>query len=175
MNTDTILTILGVLLGSTLLGQFLSNRHSVRMNRKELIAGATKSALRRVEMYYRVRRRNANGSDDSDIRNVFHDVQEENDYYRSLLTVESVWLGASYEGFIAALKRETMPLIQDAWDSKPFGPGAKLQDIKHPQVEHLRAQFARDARRYLNPVVRPLMRIRYWLRKYVGDDGYGSL
>jgi hypothetical protein len=173
LETGAIVNITVFLLGSAVVGTLLSNFHSARLKRKELVAAATKSALRRVEMYYRVLRRTKQEEDSVAIRDIFHEVQEENDYYRSLLSIESVWLGEAYRRFIAALKRETMPKIQNAWDIEPLGPGAKLQNVSHPDVQLLIDQFTKDSKRFFNPLMRFLMRIRYMLRKYIKGDGYG--
>lgn len=174
MDTGVILNIIVLLLGSSVIGALLSNLNATRLKRKELIAGATKSALRRVEMYYRVLRRNDTAEDAKQIRDTFHDIQEENEYYKSLLSIESVWLGAAYGDFIAALKRETMPLIQQAWDDKPFGAGAQLQNVKHPEVKSYVDRFALDSKRLFNPIMRLVSRFKHALRKHIKDNGYGS-
>jgi hypothetical protein len=173
VEIKTLLQIITLLLGSAVVGTILSNFHTTRLKRKELIAGATKSALRRVEMYYRVLRRTGEEDDAVAIRNLFHEVQEENDYYKSLLSIESVWHGALYGRFIEALKRETMSKIQAAWDREPLGPGAKLQGVGHPDVAKFVEQFTRDSKRLFNPFLRLWMRARHWFRKHIKDDGYG--
>lgn len=171
---ETMGQIIALLLGSAVIGTLISNLHTTRLKRKELIAGATKSALRRVEMYYRVLRRTDNIEDIKTIRNLFHEVQEENDYYKSLLSIESVWLGHNYGRFIDALKKETMSKIQDAWDKDPLGPSAKLQNISHPIIKNYVEQFSKDSRRLFNPIMRFVMRVRHVLRRFIKSDGYGS-
>lgn len=172
MQTDTLIRIIVLLLGSAVAGTILSNFQATRLKRKELIAEATKSALRRAEMYYRVVRRTNDVGDETSIRDTFHSVQEDNDYYASLLSIESVWLGELYERFIQAIKSETMARIQDAWDAKPLGPGAQVQDLPKPDVSTYVKQFTKDSKRFFNPIMRPWMRFRHIVRKRIKDDGY---
>jgi hypothetical protein len=171
MSIQTV-TLAAALFSSALLGALASNWQKTRSSRKETVAEATKSALRRVEMYYRVLRRRASREDDSDLRDLFHTIQEDNSYFTALLSIESPWLGRSYQRFTAALKKETEPLLQEAW-AKSFGPSAELKDKKHPKVQKYIEQFTKDSRRFFNPILRIWMRIKYWLRKYIKDDGYG--
>lgn len=165
-------TLILAILGSSLLAAFASNNHGNRQKRKGVVAGATKSALRRVEMYYRVRRRLTDESDDRALRDMFHEIQEENDYYLSLLQIESPWLGHAYEQFLGALKRKLLPLMHTAWEEKGKGPGAKVAD--GPDIKKYVNQFAKDSRRLFNPIMRPLQRGRYTLRKYFKETVYES-
>ena len=172
---NTATSIIVVIAGSSLLAGFASNWQKARQHRKEIVAGASKSALRRVEMYYRVRRRSTDGSDDKGLRDLFHDIQEENDHYITLLDIEAPWLGDAYRRFLRALKKELQPYMTDAWkDNKAGGPSVQLQPESKPNVERFVQQFAKDGRRLFNPIMRPLARARYSLRNIFKKDPYES-
>lgn len=173
MDTVQLLTtITGSAVIGTIAGAVIANYGKVRLEQKKLIAGATKSALKRVEMYYRVRRRTSESTDTIALRDQFHLIQEENSYFSSLLYAEAPWLGVAYDKFIVALKRQTTSLHQMAWDEDPIGPSGSLIDIQHPQVEKYREQFAKDSKRFFNPIMRAWMRIKYSLRKLFKESTY---
>lgn len=166
---------IGIVAGSTLLGAFATNWQAARQKRKEMVAGATKSALRRVEMYYRVRRRRADKSDDIVLRDMFHDIQEENDYYIALLEMESPWLGDAYRRFLTALKLELQPFMTSAWKpAESGGPDVQLLTESKPDVDRLVRCFAKDGRRLFNPTMRTIARVRFSLRKIFKDDPYAK-
>jgi hypothetical protein len=169
MSFDTIIKITTIILASAVIGSIISSISNTRLQRKEIVAGATKSALRRVEMYYRIRRRIESSDDKIKIRNIFHDIQEENDYYKSLLSIESVWLGYRYQKFIEALKRETGPYLQKAWKEKSYGPAGS---VKGPDAQKYIDQFTKDSRKLFNPFSRVLMRAKYSFRKWLDTDAY---
>jgi hypothetical protein len=126
-------------------------------------------------MYYRVRRRRPSKEDDIALRDLFHDIQEENDQYISLLDIEAPWLGDAYRRFLAALKAELQPFMTDAWTpAKSGGPAVQLKAETKPEVDYLIRRFAKDGRRLFNPFMRPLARARYSLRKLFKDDPYAK-
>jgi len=167
--------VIAVLAGSSLLAAFAGNWQTARQHRKEIVAGASRSVLRRKEMYYRVRRRRADGADDVVLRDLFHDVQEENDQYTTLLDIEAPWLGDAYRRFLSALKAELQPFMTAAWAANKAG-GADVQLLKEsqPDVDHLVRLFATDGRRLFNPPMRLIMRARYSLRKIFKKDKYAA-
>lgn len=167
--------IIAVIAGSSLLAAFASNWQKVRQHRKEIVAGALKSALRRVEMYYRIRRRRSSGEDDARLRDMFHDIQEDNDHYSTLLDIEAPWLGDAYRHFLRALKKELQPFMTDAWkDTKASGANAQLLAEAKPDVERFVQRFAKDGRRLFNPIMRPIARTQYSLRNIFKKDPYES-
>lgn len=172
MLPDDLINISAFLLTSVVLAALISSVSASRLKRKELVAEATKSALKRVEMYYRIRRRIDGRQDKLQIRDDFHTIQEENDYYCSLLSVESVWLGHRYKQFIEAIKRGTNPLIKEAWNERAYGPDGELQKLKHPDVDKYIKQFAKDSRRLFNPISRVIMRAKHMLQKWVDTRAY---
>jgi hypothetical protein len=168
------LTILAVAVGSSLLGAMASNWQSTRLERKKIVAGATMSALKRVEMYYRVRRRLPNNKEDVSLRDQFHAIQEENDHYIAQLDMEAPWLGHAYRRFLGALKRELSSFMERAWADEGGGPNIQLRSEERPDVDRFIKRFAKDGRRLFNPIMRPLMRVRFTLRKIFKEDPYES-
>lgn len=171
---DTLLTILTVIVGSSLLAALASNWQVSRLKRKAMIADAIQSALKRVEMYYRVRRRNPDKSDDIQLRDRFHQIQEDNDHHTALLEMESPWAGYAYRKFLDALKRTLAPHMKKAWENPGSGPNVQLQAEDRPNVDRYVRLFTRDGRRLMNPFMRPVMRVHYWLRKLLKENPYDA-
>lgn len=171
---DTLLTILTVIVGSSLLAALASNWQVSRLKRKAMIADAVQSALKRVEMYYRVRRRSPDGSDDIQLRDRFHQIQEENNHHSALLEMESPWAGHAYRKFLGALKRTLAPYMEKAWVNPGGGPNIQLKSEDHPDVAKYVQLFTRDGRRLMNPFMRPIMRVHYWLRKLFKENPYDA-
>lgn len=172
--SDTLLTILTVVVGSSLLATLASNWQESRLKRKAMVADAIQSALKRVEMYYRVRRRSPDGSDDIKLRDRFHDIQEENDHHIALLEMESPWAGYVYRSFLSALKRVLAPYMEKAWGQEGGGPTVQLKDEERPSVDKYVRLYAYDGRRLLNPFMHAQMRCRFLLRKIFKDNPYES-
>lgn len=170
---STVSTVVVAIAGTAFVGSLASNWQAARQHRKEIVAGATRSALRRKEMYYRVRRRRPENKDDIALRDLFHDIQEENDQYASLLEIEAPWLGDAYRRFLRALRAELQPFMTQAWAAnKAGGAEVQLAGEDQPNVDYLVRMFAKDGRRLFNPLMRPLMRVRYSLPKLFKDDKY---
>lgn len=166
-NLTLALNALSLLLGSSLLVAVLNNSRKASVQHKKLVAEASKSVLKRVEMYYRIRRRSKNPDDIVAIRNLFHQTQEENAYYKALLISESKWHGERYDMYISAVQKLTGSKLQEAWKQRPFGPGVEIKPSEQPYVKRineLSLQFAKDSRRLMNPIMRMYMRLRdSWL------------
>ncbi len=168
-------SVIAILAGSSLLAAFAANWQAARQHRKEIVAGASRSALRRKEMYYRLRRRRAGGEDDVALRDLFHDIQEENDQYITLLDIEAPWLGDAYRRFLNALKKELRPFMTAAWAAdKASGADVQLLKESQPGSDSLVRLFAKDGRRLFNPLMRLVMRTRYSLRKVFKKDKYAT-
>lgn len=168
-----IWTLVGIILGSSvvaaIINNFVSWYRDRRKERKELVAMANASVLKRVELCYRIRRR-AKGEDTA-IKNRTHDIQEENEYYRSLLLVESRWYGERYALYLKAIKRLTCDAMKESW--KKVGKlSAEMEDeikLNHEKIEELSRQFSLDSRRFLCFPKRVLMTVhdKFWkVRKY---------
>lgn len=172
---NTATSVIVVVASSSLLAAFASNWQKARQHRKEIVAAAIKSALRRKEMYYRVRRRRSTGEDDVAIRDLFHDIQEDNDHYTALLDIEAPWLGDAYRRFLEALKDSLQPFMTQAWAAnKAGGANVQLKDEGQPDVDKLVRMFAKDGRHLFNPVMRPVMRFRYSIGKTVKGNKYAA-
>lgn len=154
-NPSTVIAIISAALGSsvltTIVNNLLSNRTTKRERRRELLAKAQSSVLKRVELCYRIRRR-ANDDDDAiKIRDMVHDVQEENEYYRCLLLSESKWYGNRYSLYLEAIRRLTGESMKKAWQ-KEANPGITMEEdirLDHKQICKLSEQFSLDSRRFM--------------------------
>ena len=173
--TNILLATITLIAGSSFLAAIASNWQISRSKRKKMVADAIQSALKRVEMYYRVRRRKADGSDDARLRDLFHDIQEDNDHKLALLDMESPWIGAAYRSFLGALKRELAPFMKAAWSRDGDGADVQLRPESRPDVDKYVRLFSRDARRLFNPFMRPAMRVRYSIRKLIKDNPYDTI
>lgn len=165
MESDVALAIklLAAVMGSSVLVALIKNSQKNNLKHKEIISEASKSVLKRVEMYYRIRRRTRDTADIITIRNTFHQIQEENEYYKTLLITQSKWHGERYEAYITAIQRLTGDYTRKAWKQKPFGPNAEIKPEDRPdhnRINELARQFAKDSRRLMNPLMRVCMRIR---------------
>lgn len=163
-----ISTVVPLVLGSSLIASiinhFVVGYRDRRKERKELVARASASVLKRVELCYRIRRR-ADG-EDTKIKNLVHDVQEENEYYRCLLRVESRWYGDRYSLYLESVKELTGASMSKAW-KKQGNPSADMEDdikLNHKKLDRLSKRFSLDSRRFLCPVRRFLIAIhdRIW-------------
>lgn len=162
-NLTSALNLLSLILGSSLLVAVLNNSRKASIKHKKLVAEASKSVLKRVEMYYRIRRRTEETNDVMTIRNHFHQTQEENEFYKTLLISESKWHGERYVLYISAIQKLTGKKIQEAWTQKPYGPNVEVKPKERPDIERIKElslQFAKDTRRLMNPFMRIYMRIR---------------
>lgn len=155
IDINLIVTIFSAALSSsvltTVISSILTNRATKRQRRRDIIAKAQASVLKRVELCYRIRRR-ANDKDDAiRIRNAAHDIQEENEYYRCLLLSESRWYGNRYTLYLRAIKQLTGPSMKEAWMKKGDPKVVMEDDIKldHEQICKLSDQFSLDSRRFM--------------------------
>lgn len=73
-NSEIITTLLVSLLSSAVLASVIKNIQDQATKHRELVAAASKSVFKRVEMYYRIRRRTKNTSDIIKIRDMFHQI-----------------------------------------------------------------------------------------------------
>lgn len=159
---DTIAAIITGGIAVAIFGQV----QATRLRRKQLIAEAYQTALARVEVLYRIRRRTTSKAladqDTINIRDEMHDIQTKTDYYTGLLRTESTWFGKSYENLIDNIKKETEPLMQQAWTDNPKGVGVKLKNTTHPNVSTHKDQFLKDIRQFFNPYYRMWRAFQYW-------------
>ncbi len=166
MNSDQItyaLRFLSLIAGSTVVVAYIKNSQLNKRAHKKLVSEASKSVLKRVEMYYRIRRRTKSSEDLISIRNIFHQIQEENEYYKTLLMSESKWHGERYQLYITAIQELTRDSLRNAWMKKPFGPAVEIKVDERPdhaKINRLANQFSKDCRRLMSRTMRILMRLR---------------
>lgn len=160
--TTSAATVIVSLFAATLAGGLLtglvSYTKSQRARRRRIIAEAVQTAFDRAEIAYKLLRRPTDptllAQDDLDIRNEMHHIQSKTEYYIAILSSESVWLGACYEKLINEIKRQTKPLMQDAWTQKPKGVGVKLENSVPIDLTTARKEFILEVQRYFNPIRR---------------------
>lgn len=131
-----------------------------RDRRRDLYSEAYKTALHWCEGIYRIRRRDAQGSEDRDLVKHFHDMQERIAYYEAWLSMESPEMGSAYRSLLRSVKGECLPLAQAAW-SQPGRPPTKPTppDDRHPDVSEAKEAFVQDVREHLSR--------RWWKRRAV--------
>lgn len=120
--------------------------------RRDLYSQAYKLALEWCEAIYRVRRRASDGSQDRELVERFHDLQERIAYYEGWLTIENERLGRAYQQFLKKVLQECRPLLQDAWlkpGREPTEP--RPDDEKNPALDRAKETFLKEVRRHLQP------------------------
>jgi hypothetical protein len=131
--------------------------------RRDLYSAAYRAALAWVELFYRVRRRDKDNP--RELVALFHQAQEDIDYHQGWLTTESAELGRAYATFVAKVKAETRPLIQQAWTEDPcdLATGMDVLDGDRPDVETAKRQFLSDVSDHLSlsPERRLKLKARY--------------
>lgn len=157
-NLTVVIGLVSAALAGGLLTGLVNYSKSQRARRRRIIAEAVEVAFDRVEILYKIRRRPLHpqllAQDELDIRNEMHRVQSKTEYYIAILSSESVWLGSCYEKLINEIKRQTEPLLQEAWEQEPQGIGVKLKGAKHPDLKLSRQEFILETQRYFNPLRR---------------------
>lgn len=166
IKLEDIIPILSIALGSSVLTtvfNHLATTHKDKQNEKrELIAEAQQTVLQRVELCYRIRRRDENDPDDiKKIRDLIHDNQEKSQYYEKLLLIESKWYGNRFSLYLKAIKTITARPMSEAWNKKGVPSAIMEDDIKldYEKINELSSQFSLDSRRFMCPLVRAWMRI----------------
>lgn len=119
----------------------------------DLYGEAYKAVMSWAEMVYRIRRRNGSTECEHQLIEKFHDIQEQLNYHKGWISVESLWLGRSYDEFVKAVKTKTQPHINTAWKSpirkSPISPD---HDI-HPDLDNECKSFLFDVRCQLAPKI----------------------
>jgi hypothetical protein len=135
--------------------------------RRDLYSRAYRSAMAWKEMLYRVRRRAPGAEADRKLVETFHSLQEEIDYYQGWICSESPWLGRSYCKLVAAVKKDTLKPIADAWAESPRrAPSAgTLPNDFHPNVERASHSFLLDVRLHLSILIFPRLVVVWRNRK----------
>jgi hypothetical protein len=120
--------------------------------RREMYSNAYRAALEWCEAVYRVRRRKPDGSQDYELVERFHELQERIAFYEGWLCTESEDLGRCYGEFRRSVMTECEPLLQDAWSRAGRRPTDPTPDAeKHPDVSQAKADFAQAVRTHMAP------------------------
>jgi hypothetical protein len=120
--------------------------------RRDLYSEAYKLALEWCELIYRVRRRAPDGSQDRELVERFHAMQESIAYYEGWLSIENKELGMAYQRFLAQVVLECRPLLREAWAKPGREPTEPTpDDEKGPRLRQAKEAFLCDVRRYLQP------------------------
>lgn len=149
---------------TSLLAVAASRIAAVRERRRVLYGEAVQAALAWQELLYRVRRRRDNGAAVKDVVDHFHDAQDRLTYYQGWVGSDSKFLARSYRVLVFRIKRETQPLIQNAWQ-QPVREVETLgtsPDEAHPVIEEALQAFLLDARAHLS--LQPWRKFGVWWR-----------
>lgn len=143
--------VLSGLVASGILTLFLTKYFERVQERRELFANAYKTILAWREMLYRVRRRENTKEQNRELRDRFHLLQEEIDFYQGMISVESEALGRSYSKLVLVVKTETRELIQKAWDKPIQQTASSEQDSNTNQkINEAAESFLSDVRDWLS-------------------------
>ena len=134
------------------MGALVTHRREIRFKRKDLVASAYKTVIARVEMLYRIRRRssdpNHKESDAMRIRDKFHEIQEDTEYYATMLSLECEKLGKKYEDFVTATKEQTSEEMKSAWSSKGDVSGGNKYTFDRSCLHPTENEFLEEAKRF---------------------------
>jgi hypothetical protein len=138
-------------LGGAIYLNHVGRKREDRNRRRDLYSEAYRTALEWCEAIYRVRRRAPDGSEDRELVQHMHDLQERIAYYQSWLCIEAADLGRSYQRFLDEVMKECKPLIQEAW-TKPGRPPTEPTpaDEPAPDLTEVKERFLREVRQHLS-------------------------
>ncbi|WP_148261014.1 hypothetical protein [Conexibacter woesei] len=126
---------------------YLANK---RERRRALYGEAVRAAVAWEEMLYRIRRRGEAG--DRKLIDRFHELQEQQTYYRAWIGSESKYMKRSYDTLVCEIKAATRTLIADAWRDPPRAdPRSALPDDEYPAIAGCVDSFLGDVRSHLSP------------------------
>jgi hypothetical protein len=121
-----------------------------QQRRRDLYSEAYRLALEWCEAIYRVRRRAPDGSQDRELVEHFHKLQERIAYYEGWLSIENAELGCAYQQFLSKVLLECRPLIQEAWGKPGREPtDGPSGDDTHPKLAQAKKAFLAEVRRHL--------------------------
>jgi hypothetical protein len=137
-----------------------------RLRRRTLYGEAYKAAMSWIELVSRVRRRRADSESGANLIDRFHDAQEEIFFHRGWIGSESIFMQRSFDGLVKEIKRQSRPMIQQAWEAEPLAnPAASLADLTTPDLTLDAARFLRDVRNHLSPLQFPKLTVAWRNRK----------
>ena len=134
-----------------LLTAYFTNSRERHKRLVDLYGEAYKAVMSWAEMVYRIRRRDGTKECERQLIERFHAIQEQLNYHKGWISVESLWLGRSYDEFIKAVKTKTLPLINSAWKTPIRKSPITPPDDIHPDLSNECKSFLFDVRCKLAP------------------------
>jgi hypothetical protein len=129
--------------------------------RRDLYSCAYRAGLEWCEGVYRVRRRKPDGTQDHELIERFHDLQERIAFHEGMLSTESADLGKAYSAFLRAVMSECKPLLKDAWSQPGRSPTDPTpDDEKNPDLKEAKAGFCQAVRKHMTP---------WWKQPFAAD------
>lgn len=120
--------------------------------RRELYSNAYRAALEWCEGVYRVRRRTPDGSQDYELVERFHDLQERIAFHEGIMATESTVLGRAYRDLLGSVMGECRPLLVDAWSRPGRAPTDPTPpEEKAPNIAVAKALFCETVRKQMAP------------------------
>jgi hypothetical protein len=130
--------------------------------RRDLYSNAYRAALEWCEGVYRVRRRKPDGTQDHELVERFHDLQERIAFHEGMLSTESEELGKAFGELLQAVMSECKPLLQLAWGQPGRAPSDPTpDDEKNPDLREAKASFCRAVRKHMAP---------WWKKPFAADS-----
>jgi len=117
----------------------------------DLYGKAYETIMSWSEMVYRIRRRDGSTECERQLVGSFHDIQERLNYHKGWISVESLWLGRSFDEFVKMVKTKTQPHINAAWKSPIRKSPISPDDDIHPDLDNECKSFLFDVRCQLAP------------------------
>jgi len=129
---------------------WVGRKREDQQRRRDLYSEAYRLTLEWCEAIYRLRRRAPDCSQDRDLVEHFHQLQERIAYYQGWLAIENVELGKAYQEFLNTVLRECKPLIQAAWQKPGRDPTQPPPaDDVHPDLTAAKDRYLAAVRWHL--------------------------
>lgn len=141
------IAVVGTLL-SVVVGAVVSSVNARSMRRRAEYGEALKSVVAWAEMPFRVRRREGT-AEDRELRERFHQLQEDLACHRGLIGSESKYVERSYARLVREVKAKCEQPSKDAWARTLTDEDAA--DLTGSDIDRDVAEFLQDVRRHLSP------------------------
>lgn len=132
-----------------------------RERRREMYANAYRDCMTWEEMFYRVRRREEDGSIDRVLIDKFHDLQEALAFHEGWINSESHAMGIAFASFKKDVKFACEASVVAAWSEPGLAHGAQLpKEPSWPDISECACEFQEATRLHLSKW--PWHRIQPW-------------
>lgn len=145
-------SLLGVILGSSLTSITVSSLSKRRSERRNLYAKGINYISQREELYYRILRRGTSEKKANDLIELMHSNQSQIYEHAAILSVDSYWLGESYNELVRKFRGRTEKKFRDAWSRPLVHRYDSVPQDRRIDCSDLLQDYALDCRRRLNPV-----------------------